>query len=58
MSKAGNLWMEKYQEVQDISDFSEFKREMEALGFSTDEILDHWDGKGESEAKEVSANEP
>ena len=50
MSKTGNLWMEKYEAVQDISDFSEFRREMEALGFCTDEIFDHWDAKEEADA--------
>lgn len=42
--------MEKYEAVQELSDFSEFRREMEALGFSTDAIFEHWDAKEEGDA--------
>ncbi len=50
MSKSGSFWMDKYISLQDLSDFSEFRREMSALGFSTDEIFDHWDAKEEVES--------
>jgi hypothetical protein len=48
MSKSGNFWMAKYESVQDISIFPEFKREMENLGFDLDAIFEHWDIAEES----------
>ncbi len=52
MSKMNSLWQDKYEAAQDISIFPEFKREMEALGFSSDEIFDHWDEAEESRKEE------
>lgn len=52
MSKMGNLWMEKYEAASALSDFSEFRREMTNLGFSTDEILTHWDAAGKERMEE------
>ena len=47
MSKMGNFWMEEYERIQELSDFSEFRREMERLGFDTDAMLEHWDANEE-----------
>jgi hypothetical protein len=53
MSKTNALWTDKYEAASALSDFSEFRREMSSLGFSTDEILSHWDAAGKERMEET-----